>query len=156
MFNQTMRKRKLAVLGIGASAMAVACLFVLSAYYDRPAPPINGDQVVGAVRRFCADHKPLPETVTFHELIAQGYLASNVLQKFGASEITVHLNAVETSPQMLLLDAQMPDGTHQALLSDGSVQQLSKSRLQQQTAAPTGGPAAPSGNSAGSAQGRHR
>ncbi|MGA2866238.1 MAG: hypothetical protein ABSF95_17330 [Verrucomicrobiota bacterium] len=129
----------------------------MSAYYNnRPAPPINGDQVVRAVRRFCVDHKPLPETVTFHELIAQGYLASNVLQKFGASAITVHLNAVETSPEMLLMDAQMPDGTHQTLLSDGSVQQLSKSRFQDQTAAPTGGAAAPSGNSAGSGEGHHR
>jgi hypothetical protein len=93
--------------------------------------------------------------VTFSQLIAQGYLSSNVLARFGASEVTVFLHADETHPDMFLMDALMPDGSHTTLMSDGSVQGFSKSRFQQ-AAAPNGGPATPLSNSDGLQGGRHR
>jgi hypothetical protein len=89
------------------------------------------------------------------QLIAQGYLASNILQKFGASEVAVNLKADEAYPQMFVMDALMPDGSHTTALADGSVQGFSKSGFQQ-LASPNGGPAAPVGNTNAPGEGRHR
>jgi hypothetical protein len=119
----------------------------------RPTPPIDGDEVVRAIQRFSEAHRPLPAKVKFSQLISEGYLDTNVLRKFGASEVTVYLDADQTPPQSFLMDALMPDGTHTTLLSDGSVQGFTKSRLQQ-AAAPDGGPATPPRGS--DASGRRR
>ena len=119
-----------------------------------PEVPVDASQVVGAIANFCAAHRPPPQTVTFSQLIAQGYLSSNVLENCGATEVTVFLNA-ETHPQMFLMDAVMRDGSHTTLMSDGSVQGFSKSRFRQ-AAALNGGPAIPLTNSDGLSEGRHR
>ena len=70
-------------------------------------------------------------TVTFTQLISEGFLGTNVLRDFGASEVTVFLNATNAFPGMIQMDALMPDGSHTTLLSDGSVQGFAKSRFQE-------------------------
>jgi hypothetical protein len=121
----------------------------------KPKAEVNASEVLTAITNFCAAHKPLPQTVTFSQLIAQGYLGSNVLENFGASEVTVFLKADEIYPQRFLLDALMPDGSHTALVSDGSVQGISKSRFQQFPAT-NGRPASPAMDSGASGAGRPR
>jgi len=138
--------KRLAIIASSTFGFVVVCFVVVVVFVDKPKAPVDAGQVLAAITNFCAAHKPLPRTVTFSQLIAQGYLGSNVLEKFGASEVTVFLNANETDPQMFLMDALMPDGSHTVALSDGSVQGFSRSRYQQ--AAPlNGGPATPLGNS---------
>lgn len=147
--------KRVTIIAASAVGFVVVCFVVLVVVVGKPRAAVNADEVVAAVKNFCAAHRPLPQTVTFSQLIAQGYLGSNVLEKFGASEVTVFLNADETYPQMFLMDALMPDGSHTTLLSDGSVQGFSKSRFQQ-VAPPKHGPATPDTDSGGSGAGRPR
>jgi hypothetical protein len=136
--------KRLAIIAASTVGVVVVCLVVLVVFMDKPKAAHDADQVLAAVEKFCAAHKPLLQTVTFSQLIAQGYLG-----------FTVFLTADDTSPQVFLMDALMPDGSHATLLSDGSVQRLSKSRFQQ-AAPPNGGPATPVTDSGGSGAGRHR
>lgn len=147
--------KRLAIIAASTFGVAVVCVVVFSGLVKKQVTAVDADQILAAVTNFCAAHRPLPQTVTFSQLIAQGYLGSNVLEKFGASEVTVFLNADETHPGMILMDALMPDGSHTALLSDGSVAGFSKSRFQQ-LVEPNGGSAAPLANSDGPGGGRHR
>ncbi len=154
MHNQsTTGKRLAAICGITAG-LVIVCFVLLCVLLARPKPPV-ANEVQQAIQQFCADHRSHPPTVTFSQLIAQGYLASNTLQRFGASEVTVNLNADETHPQMFLMDALMPDGSHTTALADGSVQGFSKSRFQQ-IASPNGGPGAQPASSGGAEESRHR
>jgi hypothetical protein len=151
----TTTNKKLAIIAAIAVGFIVVYVIVLEVLVGKSKTTVNAGEIVAAVESFCATHKPLPQTVTFSQLIAQGYLGSNMLEKFGASEVTVFLNADENHPQLFLMDALMPDGSHVVAMSDGSVQGFSKSRFQQM--APTnGGPATPGTNSGGSEMGRHR
>ena len=138
-----------------AVGLAVACFAVRALFVGKPEVAFNAGEIVTAVKNFCADHRPLPKTVTFSQLAAQGYLRANVLERFGASEVTVFLNADHAYPQRLLMDALMPDGSHLALTSDGSVQGFSKSRFQQ-VALTNGGPVAPDADSGGPGLGGNR
>jgi hypothetical protein len=158
MHTQLRTAKTLATIAAWTLGLVVVCFIVLLRFVAMPGPsevPVDAGQVVGAITNFCAAHQPPPQTVTFSQLIAQGYLSSNVLARFGASEVTVFLNADETHPDMFLMDALMPDGSHTTLMSDGSVIGFSKSRFQQ-AAAPNGGPASPLTNSDGLEGGRHQ
>ena len=147
--------KKLAIIAAIAVGFIVVYLAILAVLVGKSKTAVNAGEILAAVTNFCAAHKPLPQTVTFSQLIAEGYLDSNVLEKFGASEVTVFLNADARYPQSFLMDALMPDGSHTTLLSDGSVQGSSESRFQQ--FAPTnGGPATPGTDSGGSGMDRHR
>jgi hypothetical protein len=155
MFNRFTIEKRLVIIAASAVGAVIVCVVLLDALLERPKAPMDASEVQRAVQRFCADHCPHPETVTFSQLIAQGYLGSNALEKFGASEVTVCLNADDASPQTFLMDALMPDSSHVALLSDGSVQQFSRGRFQQ--AAPrNGGGGVSSGNSGVPAAGRRQ
>ena len=147
--------KRLVTIVTSTAGFIALCLVVLVVVVSRPKTAVDAGQVLAAVTNFCATHRPLPQSVTFSQLIAEGYLGSNVLQEFGASEVTVFLNGNETSPQMILMDALMPDGSHTVALSDGSVQGFSNSRFQQAVQT-NGGSATPSTDSAGSGADRHR
>lgn len=148
----TTRKR-LCIIIAGPLVLLVGCSLLFLAILDKARPPVDGQQIVQAVQKFRADHSPAPETVTFSQLIAQHYLPSNVLESFGAVDVTVNLKANESNPQFFLLDARMPDGSHTTLASDGSIQAYSESRFQQ--AIRTSDAAAKSqGGSDGSASGQ--
>ena len=149
------RPRRATIIAASAVGLAVVCFVVSVWLVGKPKAEVNAGEVVAAITNFCAAHKPLPETVTFSQLIAQGYLGSNVLKDFGASEVTVHLKADATYPQRFLLDALMPDGSHTALMSDGSVQGITKSRFQQFPATNTR-PATPALDSGAAGAGRPR
>ena len=123
------RKNLLLLAVIGAAAVGLLALLLSLVLPGRPKSQVDPQEIVLAVQRYSATHRPLPATVTFTQLIAEGYLGSNVLRNFGASEVTVYLNANPNSPQTFLMDALLPDGTHTTLLSDGSVQQFSNTRL---------------------------
>jgi hypothetical protein len=148
-------KTKVAISIASAVGLAVLCYVGSALFVGKPGEAVNPGEVLAAVTNFCAAHRPLPQTVTFSQLIAQGYLRANVLEKFGASEVTVFLNANETSPQSFLMDALMPDGSHTTLMSDGSVQGFSKGSFQQ-VAATNRGPATPETDSGGSSARRPR
>jgi hypothetical protein len=123
--------KRFALIIVGVVLLGVVCSVVLLTLAARPKPPVDGSLVLRAVQRFCAAHKSVPEKVTFSQLIADGYLGADVLKRFGASEVTIYLKAGVTPPQMLLMDALMPDGSHTTLMADGSVEGFSESGFQQ-------------------------
>ena len=125
MLNHSAIKKLFLIIGANA-VFAIMGLLIVVIFKQKPKPPAVGAEVVRAVQRFRESHRPLPATVTFTQLISEGYLSTNVLRDFGASEVTVFLNATNTSPGMLQMDALMPDGSHTSLLSDGSAQGLTK------------------------------
>jgi hypothetical protein len=57
-----------------------------------------------------ASGKPLPDTVSLHELVNGGYISA--------------ADAGEADPQAILMRARLPDGSVSALMADGSVQGL--------------------------------
>ena len=149
------RPRPSTIIAASAVGLVVLCFVVWVWVVGKPKAEVNASEVLAAITNFCAAHRPLPQTVTFSQLISQGYLGSNVLKSFGASEVTVFLNADETHPQNFLMDALMPDGSHTTVLSDGSVQGFSKSRFQQSSAT-NGRSASPAVDSGASGAGRPR
>jgi hypothetical protein len=156
MHSRSTSRKRLLIIGASTAGLAVVAFIVVVSLVVRPQPPFGaGGQLVLALQRFSERHRPLPATVTFSQLISEGYLGTNALKEFGASEVTVYLDANETRPQSFLMDALMPDGTHITALSDGSVQGFTKSRFQQ-AAAPNGGPTNLPGASDGPGEGRHR
>jgi hypothetical protein len=149
-------RKRLVIIGASTTGLVVLAFIVVVSLVVRPQPPFGAaGELVRALQRFSETHRPLPATVTFSQLIAEGYLGTNALKEFGASEVTVYLDANETQPQSFLMDALMPDGTHTTALSDGSVQGFTKSRFQQ-AAAPNGGPTKLPGGSNDPGEGRHR
>src|SRR4029077_18766237 len=101
---------RLLILVASIVGMVILSFVLAVTIVCRPTPPVAGDEVLRAVQQFSAAHRPLPATVTFGQLISEGYLSTNVLRKFGASDVTVYLKFDESSPQMFLMDAVMPDG----------------------------------------------
>jgi hypothetical protein len=146
--------KRLLIIAASATAVAAVLCVLVVAVVARPKPPVGGQPVLKAVQRFSRGRRPLPTTVTFSQLIAEGYLGSNVLSDYGALEVTVNLHASESTPRMFLMDALMPDGSHTVLLSDGSVQGFGKSRFPQ--AASNGGPVVQPSSAEGSGEGRPR
>jgi hypothetical protein len=114
-------RSKRLLLVAAAITGAALLLFLAVAFLYTKTPSVSGNQVLQAVQRFAATHRPLPEQVTFSQLIAEGFLPPNALKDFGASEVTIRLRPDARSPQGVLMDALMPDGTHTTLLVDGSV-----------------------------------
>ena len=107
---------------ICALVIVLICLIYPPPAKTKPQPVVPGFVVVRAVQEYCAAHPDHAETVTFTQLITEGFLSTNALKDYGAAEVTVFLNATTPSPQTVLMDARMPDGSHAALLGDGSVQ----------------------------------
>ena len=136
---------------LGAVGLAVLVFAILFFCMQSRKSSINAAGVLRAVQQFRQAHRPVPQTVTFSQLVEEGFLPDNILKQFGASEVTVYLNVSDPHPQMFFMDALMPDGSHLTLSSDGSIQGFSKDKLQQADQ-PSSGSAVTSGSS-NSAQG---
>jgi hypothetical protein len=112
-----------ALLAIG---VLLGAWLLLAAFLKEPQPSIRGAEILDGIQRYCTEQRLLTNTVTFSELIARGYLPADTLEKFGAADVTVFLKT--DGARKFLLDARMPDGSHQTLLSDGSVQQITEDK----------------------------
>lgn len=119
-----------------AMAVVVAGVTTLAATmsWNRKLPVFtDAPMLISAVQSFSRDlikrGQPLPPTVSLKELVSGGYVASNVLNAFEGVEVMLSLNASDAVPQSVLMWARFPDGSANALLGDGSVQQVSSGRL---------------------------
>jgi len=109
----------------------------------------DSPKLISAVQAFCqnltARGQPLPASVSLRELISSGYLAASDIRAFDGMDVTISLAANENTPLGALIWARLPDGSINALLADGSVQQVSPRRFEKyleqsgQTSAPTDG-----------------
>ena len=81
-----------------------------------------------------AQHLPMPPTVNSQELIERGLLNEEDLRRFGAEKLTISLalfgqEGTESYPGLVLMQAELSDGTFVVLLGDGSVQAVRKGRI---------------------------
>ncbi len=123
---------RLRIFGILAGLCVLAAILVVFAARPKLTPLINGERLANAMARYARDRhsrgEVLPPTITPDTLVAQGYLSAEDMKPLKGIALIFHTDAVDTNPQMILVEAHMPDGQVQAVLADGSVQQFSPSR----------------------------
>ena len=116
---------------VGGLALSVVILILFQAR-PRSTPLINGARLANAVAQYTKDlhsrGEALPRTITLDALVGRGYLGAEDTKPLQGVELVFHTDAVDTNPQMLLVEARMADGQVQAVLADGSVQQFSPTR----------------------------
>ena len=126
-------RRSVIVLAAFAT-FCVAAYLVVSLTAGRN-PPVNGTRLADALAQYTRELRlrgsPVPRTVTLDTLLQLGYLTSADALPFHGAQVTFYSDADATRPQSILLSARMPDGSVQAILADGSVQQFSASRWQE-------------------------
>ena len=117
--------------GIIGGITTLALVVILFQARPQPTPLMNGERLANAVARYTRDlhsrGEVLPPTITLDTLVGKGYLTAEDTKPLQGVKLIFHTDAVDTNPQMVLVEAQMPDGQMQAVLADGSVQQFSRS-----------------------------
>lgn len=73
--------------------------------------------------------KDLPRTISVEELIQEGYLTQTDVQPFEGADVTFHTSFNKAIPESVLLEVHMPDDSILVQLGDGSVQQVTETRL---------------------------
>ena len=124
-------QRKLLLGAAFVVLCAAAVLLVIE--LGAPAPPVvNGPRLVNALAQYTWDLRsrgaPTPPSVTLDTLLKSGYLTPADVKPFQGARVTFYLDASAAYPQSILMEADMPDGTVEAVLGDGSVQQFSKQK----------------------------
>ena len=108
-------------------AAAVVCAVLV--FHWQHSQPVFKDapKLAAAVQAFSRDQaargQPLPASVSLHELVSGGYIATNDVHAFDGMDVTISL-ASDAYPQSILIHVRMSDGTEIAAMADGSVQQL--------------------------------
>jgi len=129
-----MPRYSLAGGGIIAAVLLVLLIYAMSG--PRKASVVTGDRMVRALREYVVECRsrgvPVPPTVTLRSLVRLGHLRSEEARAFEGVELVFHTDADATRPNMILAEARMPDGSFLVLLGDGSVQQLSQERYDEQ------------------------
>ncbi len=118
-------------------AVAVACIVVFSVVelmLPEPAT-VDGPRLVNALAQYARDLRirgaPIPPTVTLDTLLRLGYVTPADVKPFRGAKVTFYADADSSRPQSILVQADKPDGTVEAILADGSVQQFSKQMWQE-------------------------
>ena len=119
-------KRKAAIVGIVAvSVVAAACCFIL---FSEPRGDVDTAKLMMGLQRYAADQRAagveLPREISIRELEARGYLLNEDVRGFEGMEVEISLSPDETRSSGILVRARLPDGTVEAVMGDGSVQQV--------------------------------
>jgi len=100
---------------------------------------LSRDRIQSAFQSFTKDRSAtnvvMVGSTSLEELVSGGYLRSNEAQPFGGAHVDFFPAPDDRSPQMLLAAARSSGGQVVALLSDGSVQQLTEARYRAQVSA---------------------
>lgn len=126
-----MKIRRLIFIAGSLLAAAVVVCAALVFHWQRSQPVFkDAPKIAAAVQAFSRDKtargQPLPASVSLHELVSGGYIATNDVHAFDGMDVTISLTANDTYPQSILILVRMPDGTQIAAMADGSVQALAK------------------------------
>lgn len=127
---------------LSRSSLAIAAVLALFfavvlvvPHGSRKAPAFDGARLVtalqGYVRDLVARGEPVPPSIALESLVRSGHLQPADLQPFEGARVVVHTDADENRPQSLLMEAWMPDGSVLVVLSDGSVQSMSRKRFEE-------------------------
>jgi hypothetical protein len=135
MLRVTIMRTRSRALPLVSFAILLAVVSVIAVVFEggpRSTLVINGDRLANALAQYTKDCRSrgevLPPTIDLETLVSSGYLRPEDTKPLGGVQLVFHTDAVDTNPQMLLVEARIPDGQMQAVLADGSVQQFSRSR----------------------------
>ena len=85
--------------------------------------------LLSAIQEFSGDlakqGQSVPPSVSLSELVSRGYISTNSVHAFEGMETKIWLSASSAVLDSVLMSARLPDGTVNAALADGSVQQFS-------------------------------
>ncbi|HTL59399.1 MAG TPA: hypothetical protein VL361_27255 [Candidatus Limnocylindrales bacterium] len=148
-----MKIQSILALACGGIALVVIAVLAASAYWENEQRPfVNGPKLMSAVRAFSRDQVarglPLAAEISLQDLIRGGYVTTNDVRGFEGMELAFFPQADDTNAQQVLARARMSDGDFICLLSDGSVQQISRQKYEQ-----THGPAGQSAGGTNRSQG---
>ncbi|MGA3164011.1 MAG: hypothetical protein ABSD77_07445 [Verrucomicrobiota bacterium] len=126
-----MKFRRLILIASLLVIVAIVICVALVSYWEHSQPKFkDAPKLAAAVQAFSRDRaahgQPLPTSVSLHELVGGGYIATNDVRAFDGMDVTISLDAGDAYPQSILIHVRMPDGTEIAAMADGSVQQLPK------------------------------
>ncbi len=129
-----MRFPRMTLASIAAGALVVMgiLLFTMGVSPLKRAP--DGAALVRALSHHATDLRDRGQSatsiVTLETLVRSGHLKPAEASEWKGVRITFYRDANETRPQSIVAVAVMPDGSGTALLGDGSVQQLTRARLE--------------------------
>ncbi|HWQ92391.1 MAG TPA: hypothetical protein VN673_12015 [Clostridia bacterium] len=134
-----MRTRPLLVITLARIALVAIVALAASACWERKQTPFqNAPKLLSALQAFSRDQgaagRQLPPEIPVETLLQGGYLTTNDVSGFVGMDLTFSTQAGESNPQTILAHARTRDGRHLCLLADGSVQQLSQRRYEEQRA----------------------
>jgi hypothetical protein len=129
-YSYPMKTRSLFV--VSSMALAVVVALAVTACSKRKNHLEHFQDVPGllsAIRAFSGDlakqGQPMPPSVSLRELVSRGYISTNSVHAFEGMETKIWLLASPGVPDSVLMSARLPDGTVNAALADGSIQQFS-------------------------------
>jgi len=118
---------------VGAYAISIAPNFRHRSEWNRTVKTLQGlsrERVQTAVQGFTRDRKasgkPHPTAVALQDLVSGGYLRAEEVAALNGTQTTVTLDVDESTPQMIWIRVQFPDGCSFAELADGSIEGLPK------------------------------
>jgi hypothetical protein len=120
-------KKILIFIGVAAIAIISGFFFIVS----KPQKGhFNAGKITTAIHAYCRDAKEcnnnLPSSISLQELITKRFLKHEDVSAFDGMEVTVYLTVDDTTPQAVLMNARLSDGSQIVALADGSVQQVAK------------------------------
>ena len=99
------------------------------------------ERIASAARNFGRDRKTtnglVAKGVSLQELVSTGYLRGEEYQRFTRSRMVFYRSADDRSPQTVVAACELSDGVV-VLLSDGSIQQVTRDRYLEQIARQSG------------------
>jgi len=102
------------IFGIVGSIAVLGVILIVLEARPRPTPLINGERLANAMARYTKDlhsrGEALPRTITLDTLIGQGYLSAGDTKPLQGVELVFHTDAVDTNPQMILVEAACRTG----------------------------------------------
>jgi len=132
-----MKTRRILIFGAAGVAVVVALVLLASAYWERRQTPFqNLPGLITALQAYVRDQRTagrrLPAEIPLSELVRGGYLTTNDVRAFEGMDVAFSTQVDISQPQGILARARMPDGQFICALADGSVQQFSRERYEQQ------------------------
>ncbi len=116
---------------IGAYAISIAPNFRHRSEWNRTVKTLQSlsrERVRAAVEGFTRDRKAsgmqLPAAVALQDLVSGGYLRADEVSGLNGTQTAIAVDVDESTPAMIWIRVQFPDGCTFAEMEDGSIQGL--------------------------------
>jgi hypothetical protein len=123
-----MKMKKILIVTVVAAMAIISTFFFIVSKSKKG--HFNVEKLTAAIHSYSLDAKEhnsnLPSSISLQELITKGFLNHEDVSAFDGMQVTVYLTVNDTTPQAILIRAQLSDGSKIVALADGSVQQVAK------------------------------